>query len=48
MAGAQAEFDASGDLVDTDCPASDDVPAAAALADDCKNFLETGELPDWL
>jgi len=37
------EFDADGNLVDTDCPESDD--GRAALADDCKVFLETGELP---
>ena len=42
------EFDASGDLVDTDCPASDDGPAASALADDCREFLESGALPQWL
>lgn len=32
------EFDASGDLVDTDCPEHDD----------CREFLETGNLPEWL
>lgn len=42
------EFDASGDLVDTDCPAHDDGPAASALADDCREFLESGDLPQWL
>lgn len=43
------EFDASGDLVDTDCPEhDDDGPAASALADDCREFLETGNLPEWL
>lgn len=42
------EFDTSGDLIDTDCPEHDDGPAAKALADDCQQFLETGELPDWM
>lgn len=42
------EFAANGDLIDTDCPESDDGTAASALAGDCKAFLETGELPDWL
>jgi len=37
------EFDASGDLVDTDCPEHDDGPAASALADDCREFLESGD-----
>lgn len=41
------EFDAQGDLVDTDCPAQDDGPAAAAMADDCKAFLG-GDLPEWV
>ena len=33
------EFDANGDLIDTDCPEHDDGPAATALADDCKAVL---------
>lgn len=41
------EFDASGDLVDTDVPEQDDGPAAAALADDCKAFLFDDEEPAW-
>lgn len=41
------EFDASGDLIDTDCPESDDGPAASAIADDCKAFLFDARLPDW-
>lgn len=42
------EFDAGGDLIDCDVPESDDGSAAKSLADDCQQFLETGELPDWL
>lgn len=34
------EFDPDGNLVDTDCPEHDDGPAAAAMADDCKAFLQ--------
>lgn len=41
------EFDAAGDLVDTDLPEYDDGPAASALADDCREFLESGNWPDW-
>lgn len=41
------EFDASGDLVDTDCPEQDDGPAASAMADDCRAYLFDGETPDW-
>jgi len=43
------EFDSSGDLVDCDVPQHDDDDgrAAAALAEDCLEFLETGELPAW-
>lgn len=37
----------AGDLVDTDCPESDDGPAASAMADDCKAYLETGDAPEW-
>lgn len=33
---------------DSYCPTSDDGPAASALADDCREFLESGDLPDWL
>jgi hypothetical protein len=41
------EFDHNGDLVDTDCPESDDGPESAALADDCKAWLFDGICPDW-
>lgn len=41
------EFDGNGDLVDTDCPESDDGPAAAALADDCRAWLLDGTRPEW-
>lgn len=41
------EFDSHGDLVDTDCPAHDDGPAASAMADDCKAFLFDDIRPEW-
>ena len=41
------EFASNGDLVDTDVPEQDDGAAAVAMADDCKNYLETGVTPDW-
>lgn len=41
------EFEANGDLVDTDCPEQDDGPAAKAMADDCQAFLATGDQPAW-
>ncbi len=41
------QFDSDGDLVDTDCPNSDDGQAASAMADDCKRFLFDGIVPDW-
>lgn len=41
------EFDASGDLVDTDCPEHDDGPAASAMADDCKAYLFDDITPQW-
>jgi hypothetical protein len=41
------EFDSQFDLVDTDCPESDDGTAAAAMADDCRAYLESDELPGW-
>lgn len=41
------EFDESGDLIDTDCPLSDDGPAASAMCDDCKAYLQDGTNPDW-
>jgi hypothetical protein len=42
------EFEANGDLVDTDCPEHDDGPAAKALADDCQAFLFDDTRPEWL
>lgn len=42
------EFDEGGDLVDCDVPEHDDGPAAAAMADDCKAWLDDGERPEWL
>jgi hypothetical protein len=41
------EFDADGDLVDTDCPEQDDGSAASAVASDCREFFLHGTLPDW-
>lgn len=41
------EFDASGDLIDTDCPESDDGAAASAMADDCRAWLFDDESPVW-
>lgn len=41
------EFDAGGDLINTDCPEQDDGPAAAAMADDCKAYLFEDEQPTW-
>ena len=38
------EFDAIGNLIDTDCPEQDDGPAAAALADDCAEYLRGFDL----
>ena len=42
------EFDAGGDLVDTDCPEQDDGPAASAMADDCRAYLFDGMPPSWV
>lgn len=42
------EFDASGDLIDTDCPESDDGAAALAMSEDCKAFLFDDETPQWV
>lgn len=42
------EFATNGDLVDTDMPEHDDGPAALALADDCKAYLDDGTRPEWL
>lgn len=41
------EFDWDGDLIDADCPESDDGEAAKAMADDCKAWLFDGINPDW-
>lgn len=41
------EFDESGDLVDTDCPESDDGAAALAMTEDCKAWLQGAPLPSW-
>ncbi|MDX0230291.1 hypothetical protein GOC14_06985 [Sinorhizobium meliloti] len=41
------EFDSNHDLIDTDCPESDDGPAAVAMADDCRAWLFDDETPDW-
>lgn len=37
----------AGDLVDCDVPEHSDGDAAAAMAEDAKHYLETGELPAW-
>ena len=41
------EFDAIGDLVDTDLPEQDDGSAASAMASDCRAYLIDGITPDW-
>lgn len=41
------EFDADGDLIDTDCPESDDGSAALAMSEDCKAFLFDDVTPAW-
>ena len=41
------EFDSDGDLIDTDLPEHDDGPAASAMADDCKAWLQENEQPAW-
>lgn len=41
------EFAENGDLIDTDCPEHDDGPAAVAMADDCKAWLDDDARPDW-
>lgn len=42
------EFDTRGDLIDCDVPEHDDGPAAQALAQDCKEYLDDGMQPQWL
>lgn len=41
------EFNAAGDLIDSDLPHTDDGPAAAAMCEDCKAWLFDGTAPDW-
>lgn len=41
------EFDSDGDLVDCDVPEHDDGAAASAMADDCKAWLDDGDVPEW-
>jgi hypothetical protein len=41
------EFDASGDLIDTDVPEHSDGAAARAMADDCKAWLFDDVQPEW-
>lgn len=41
------EFDAQGDLVDTDVPESDDGSASVAMSQDCLAYLDSGEQPSW-
>lgn len=41
------EFDADGDLIDTDVPEHDDGPGSSAMADDCLDYLQYGSLPAW-
>lgn len=42
------EFNASGDLVDTDCPEHDDGPAALAMSQDCQALLFDNVTADWM
>lgn len=43
------DFDANGDLVDTDVPEHDDGPAASAMAEDCKKALFNDSFaPEWM
>jgi hypothetical protein len=41
------EFDARGDLIDSDVPEQDDGSAALAMSEDCKAFLFDGVAPEW-
>ena len=41
------EFDQDGNLVDTDCPESDDGPAAVAMSQDCQQWLMGEGEPLW-
>ena len=40
------EFDANGDLIDTDVPEHTDGPEATALCGDAWEFLEDQQIPD--
>lgn len=42
------EFDADGNLIDTDVPQHDDGPAASALADDMKAYILDNIKPEWI
>jgi len=42
------EFDAGGDLIDTDVPSHDDGAEAVALADVAKQYLMEGLFPRWV
>lgn len=41
------EFDANGDLIDTDLPEHDDGSAALALSQDCQAWLFDDTMPEW-
>jgi hypothetical protein len=41
------DFEANGDLVDTDVPEQDDGPAALAMSQDAQAFLFDDVLPEW-
>jgi len=41
------EFDADGDLIDTDVPEHSDGSAASAMANDCKAWLFDDVEPEW-
>jgi hypothetical protein len=41
------EFNAGGDLIDTDVPEQDDGSAASAMSDDCKAYLFDATQPEW-
>jgi hypothetical protein len=41
------EFDANGDLIDTDVPEHTDGPEASAMADDCRAWLMDDVRPGW-
>lgn len=41
------EFDRDGDLIDTDVPEHENGPEASAMADDCREYLLSGQLAAW-